>query len=108
MSSKTQAPFGSGPIFRSAYRRVRMNPQRWTARADVSDEVLAAIGGEGRAGDEAGILRSEEDYAARDLFRFAKAADRDLRDDALVEHLFVDCLDHLGGEVDVADDDDGD
>eukprot|EP01035_Chromulina_nebulosa_P058764 gene58764-80474_t len=52
-----------------------------------SDEELAAIRRNRRSRNEAGIIRSEEDNAAGDFFRFTKPADRDLRDDALVEHL---------------------
>src|SRR5207244_1921154 len=69
----------------------------------TSGEILAAIGGDRRAGDEAGLVRRQEDVAARDLFRLAEAADRNLSDDRL-PHFFRHGHDHVGGDVAGADD----
>ena len=44
-----------------------------------SDEELAAVGRDGRTGDEAGIVRGEEDDERRDLLGLAEPADGDLR-----------------------------
>ena len=46
-----------------------------------SDHVLAAVGGQRRAGDEAGLVGNEEQHAARDFFGHAEAAYRHLRQD---------------------------
>ena len=71
-------------------------------------EVLAAIGRERRAGDEAGLVGGEEHHAARDLLRLAEAADRDLRQDALLEHLLRHRQHHFGADIAGADRIDGD
>ena len=53
------------------------------------DKELPAIGRNRRAGDEARIIGGQEGDAARDLFRLAQTAHRNQRDDALVQHLFI-------------------
>ena len=70
---------------------------------DGSGHVLTAIGGQRRAGDEAGIVAGEEDDAAGDLLGLAEAADGDQRQDPLVQHLLVDRPHHLGADIARAD-----
>src|SRR5271170_1300966 len=50
-------------------------------------QVLAAVRRQGRTGDEAGVVGSEEDDAASHLLRLAKAANRNLRQNRLFEHV---------------------
>ena len=57
----------------SSWRRRAGSPNK----GRTSNHVLAAVRGQRRAGDEARIVRGEEDNAARDLFRLAQAAERD-------------------------------
>src|SRR5262245_51912337 len=64
-------------------------------RASPSNGVLPAVGGEGRPGDEPGIVGGEEDDAARNLLGLAEAAERDLRQDVLLQHVLGHRLDHL-------------
>src|SRR5579863_3353766 len=50
----------------------RSPPRRWSQRAQIRvtlSEVLPAIGRDGRAGDEAGVVGGEEEDAAGDLLR---------------------------------------
>src|SRR6266700_1091097 len=65
----------------------------------ISDDILTAVRRQGRAGDETGIVGGEEDAAARDLLGLAQAADRDLRQNVLLEHVLRHRLDHLGGDI---------
>jgi hypothetical protein len=62
----------------------------------------------GRAGDQSGIVGGEEHHAARDLLRLAEPADRNLRQDALLQHVLRHRLHHLGVDVAGADGVDGD
>src|SRR5687768_16168017 len=78
------------------------------ARSRWSHHHLPAVGGERRACDQAGVVGGEEHHAARDLVRLAEAAQRDLRQDVLLQHLLRHRLDHLGGDVARADRVDGD
>ena len=47
------------------------------AASDGSGEILSAVGRQGRAGDEAGLVVGQEDDAARDLLRLTQPTDRD-------------------------------
>src|ERR1035437_1868430 len=71
----------------AAYRR-RASEARLRRRPGAAlDEILAAIGRERRAGDQAGLVGGQEHHATRDLLRLAQPADRDQRQDALLQHV---------------------
>src|SRR5262245_25404475 len=76
--------------------------------ANPSDHDLAAVRGERRAGDQAGVVRRQEHDAARDLLGLAQPAERNERQDLLVEHVLGYGLDHLGRDIARADGVDGD
>jgi hypothetical protein len=61
--------------------------------------ILRAIGGERRAGNQAGIVGGEKYGAAPDLFRFAEAADRNRRQDTILKNVFRHRLHHFGVDV---------
>ena len=56
-------------------------------RTPRSHHDLPAIGGQRRAGEEAGIVGDQEQDAARDLLRLAEAADRDERQDGFLQQV---------------------
>src|SRR5262249_30170084 len=62
-------------------------PRTLESGHEPSSEILAAVRRQRRAGDEAGIIGGEEDDAARDLLRLAQPAERDVRQDALLQHV---------------------
>jgi len=47
--------------------------------AILLSHILAAIGGQGGAGDEAGIVADQENHTTGDLFRFTQTTDRNVR-----------------------------
>src|SRR4051812_34593021 len=69
--------------------------------------MLAAVDGEGGAGDEAALVGDQEQYAAGDLGRLAETADRHFGDD-LLEHVRRHGADHVGVDVTGCDGIDGD
>ena len=62
----------------------------------MSNHVLTAVGGDGRAGDEAGVVGGEERDDAGDFVGLAETADRNLRQDHLVHHVLRHRHHHLG------------
>src|SRR5687768_12707778 len=71
-------------------------------------QILPAVRRQRRAGDEPGVVGGEEHHAARDLFRLAETAERNLRDDVLLKHVLRHGLHHLGVDVAGTDRVDGD
>ena len=57
---------------------------------------------------KSGVVGGEEHHAARDLLRLAEPADRDLRQDDLLQHVLRHRLHHLGVDIARADRVDGD
>ena len=64
----------------------------------LSADVLPAVHGQGRPGNEPRILARQEGDPVRDLGRLAEPADRDRRDDPS-QNVLRNRLDHLGVDV---------
>src|SRR3954471_23243851 len=69
-------------------------PRSTIAPRDL-DHHLSAIRRQRRARDQASIVGREEHDATRDLFRLAEPADRDERQDILLQHILRHGLHHL-------------
>ncbi len=65
----------------------------------ASHHVLPAVHGRRRSRNETGIVGREEYHASRDLLRLAEAIDRNLRQDAFLQHLLRHRLHHLGVDI---------
>lgn len=85
-----------------------MRNSLWRSRGLDLREVLSAVGCQRRTGDEARIVGCEKHDGACDLVRFAEAANRDLRKNALLENVLGNSLDHFRCDVARADDVDRD
>src|SRR5919107_3768537 len=65
----------------------------------TSGHVLPAVDGEGRSGDEAGLVGGQEEHAAGDLLGFSETADGNERQDLGLQNLFGNRLHHFGGDI---------
>src|SRR5579863_8150005 len=85
----------SSPIGRVEWPIVKIGFAGPAPLSNASIHMLAAIDRQGRAGDETGFVRDQEQDGAGDVLGLAEAADRDARDD-LLEDVLRHRAHHLG------------
>ena len=77
----------------------RSPPTGRPRRRSASGHYHSAVGRQGRAGDETGVVGGQEHDAPSHLFRLAEAAHRNLGNNRLFEHVRRNGHDHFGRDI---------